>query len=448
MKTKDLAQNICPTVSVWLFRGPGQDWLFTLVGFAPWKSTGPGTLKPPGATWSKSSGAQDQPQSPPRVRVPSQGPRRELALSVPMAGAPSLFLSMSFCSPPAWQIKASSGQVWSPAWAAATGLLQGICQQLVFWSADSRASLTPDRPCLACCHLPWYDVWRVVDTRFNVVSDDEMLHPWGQDLGDEGERVRESWRAGSQLREAAGGIRAARRTRTLGVHTWCPPFCSDSMYTTVLASLHGCHGKTGRWEGRQASRGASYWPESVTPNNHPLLPRISCLFIISIMPLATQWRNRMETQGIRTAEPGMGSRFSALASTHVRVLHDQHLLGIRTWSQRGSWPQARDLPQRPYLIRWLMNDSSGKKKGNTSPAPTSPLWSVHGRAVALGQAAAPPHEPHYSLLQHPRPGQTSNERQMRHGEQCTHSDASEGTTHGGHEIPAPKPSQVFGPTVC
>lgn len=204
MKTKDLAQNICPTVSVWLFRGPGQDWLFTLVGFAPWKSTGPGTLKPPGAIWSKSSGAQDQPQSPPRVRMPSQGLRRELALSVPMAGAPSLFLSTSFCSPPAWQIKASSGQVWCPAWAAATGLLQGICQQLVFWSAGSRASLTPDRPCLACCHLPWYDVRWVVDTRFDVVSDDEMLHPWGQDLGDEGERVRESWRAGSP---AQGGSR-------------------------------------------------------------------------------------------------------------------------------------------------------------------------------------------------------------------------------------------------
>lgn len=61
VKTKDLSQNACPTASVWLFWGPGPDWRFALVGFAPWKRTRPGTSKPCGAAWSKSPGAQDQP---------------------------------------------------------------------------------------------------------------------------------------------------------------------------------------------------------------------------------------------------------------------------------------------------------------------------------------------------------------------------------------------------
>jgi len=75
--------------------------------------------------------------------------------------------------------------------------------------SDSRARLRAARPCLARGHLPRYDVRRVVDTRVDVMSDDEMLHPRGQDLGDEGERGQGERASRVPGSGGSGGTRAA-----------------------------------------------------------------------------------------------------------------------------------------------------------------------------------------------------------------------------------------------
>lgn len=49
-----------------------------------------------------------------------------------------------------------------------------------------------------------------------------MLHPRGQDLGDEGERVRESRRAGSPALGGGGTGESRSASTATGVCTWCP----------------------------------------------------------------------------------------------------------------------------------------------------------------------------------------------------------------------------------
>lgn len=71
--------------------------------------------------------------------------------------------------------------------AAVRRALQGRCQQgaaLVLVLCEYR--VLPLTPCP--CYLPRYDVRRVVDPGVHVVSDDEVLHPRGLDLGEEGRR--------------------------------------------------------------------------------------------------------------------------------------------------------------------------------------------------------------------------------------------------------------------
>lgn len=110
-------------------------------------------------------------------------------------GQPEPFLSaliLLLSSHAANKIKAASGQVQiqagfirlkSSCRAAVTRALRGRCQQgaaLVWVLCEDQA--------LCRCHLPRDDVRRAVDPRVHVVSDDEVLHPRGLHLGEEGRR--------------------------------------------------------------------------------------------------------------------------------------------------------------------------------------------------------------------------------------------------------------------
>lgn len=173
--------------------------------------------------------------------------------------------------------------------------------QLSFWGHRQRNVTSSSQPCLSHRHLPRDDVGRVVDPGFQVVSDDEMLHPGGQDLGEEGEEVR----AGE----------------------WVPGLGDNRMWDPPLALCSLCWLPWGdRKTGEQVGRSFLLAWICVSPDNHPLLPKVLCLFIISIVPLTSPSpppgeKQEMEPEGIPTAEPGMGS---------CLVSHQQRFLGSRS----------------------------------------------------------------------------------------------------------------------